>query len=361
MSDLVFSELRQEQIPELIARIREIMLESEAHNTASFSREWWEWQYQALPTGEAHTYVVIQDGDIRAYYHVPVYRGRVGHSRKKFAVIQGVAVSAQLRGQGVFRRLAEYAHQQLTEIDIDLIYTFPNDKSIHTFIKYNDYTHVQTLKTYVLPVACERIIASRLSLWGWESVLGVLGDAVLRRFRVPLDSRATITKHTCIDESLAEVFAEHQERFDTTLVRDASYLRWRFAQRPSSTHHVLALSRGGQTEAIAVFKEDEILGVPSLLLMDFAHRRDSQHSLLQLLSDVKMAPRRYISRPFALIFTTGSDVFLHHLSPLGFLPVPRRLNPRPINLLVKNLKVSDTSPLFAPEGWRVTLGDWDVF
>ena len=144
-----------------------------------------------------------------------------------------------------------------------------------------------------------------------------------------------------------------------SLVRDERYLRWRFEDRPGAEHFFLTLEREAQTRAAAIFKLDQMLGNPALLLMDYAFRSGEESALLQLIQHVKNAGLKAIGRPFNFIFASARSDFMPRLKKIGFIPVPARLNPRPLDLLVRNL-TGTTKAIFDPAGWHVTLADWDV-
>lgn len=112
---------------------------------------------------------------------------------------------------------------------------------------------------------------------------------------------------------------------------------------------------------MAIFKLDEIFGLPALILMDYACPNGEERYLLQLLDEVKRRPRRYVPEPFALIFTAGSGPLFRRLPRIGFVPVPERFNPRPLTLLVRSTGLKRDECITSPEAWHVTLADWDVF
>ena len=337
------------------------MKEVGAHNAASFDATWWDWQYRDLPTGDARIYGVLRGEEVLAYYHVPVYEGQVGGERRRFGMVQGVAVSPELRGQGVFRRLAEFATDDLARSDLALLYSFPNGRSIKAFVKYNGYAAVETLRAYVLPVRSAQLINAKANLGGLGRLLGAAVDRLFRIPSVPMEEGATLVAHEEVGDEVAAAYAAQQSGLGTALVRDRAYLTWRFVERPNSRHFIFSLQAGARTRAAAVFKWDELFGLPALLLMDYACAEGEERYVLQLLSEIKRRPRRYVPEPFALIFTAGHGALFPRLPRIGFVPVPERFNPRPLTLLARSAGSEHAEAVTSPEAWRVTLADWDVF
>lgn len=356
-----FSKIEPHHHAALIAEVSRILREEESHKARIFDEAFWRWQYEQLPSGVANVYAVFVGDEIKGYYHVPLYAGRVRGEAETFAVVQDVAVSKDLRGQGVFRRLAEFVNADLERAGVRLIYTFPNDKSIHTFVKYNAYTHVSTFIPYVLPLRSGGILRTKLSMGGVERVVGFCADRALGLFAPAAGSRPDVRLHPRIDEPITTLFARHQASHVIALDRSADYLRWRYDRRPSSRHLIYSATEGNELVAAAIFKQDMMFDNPALLLTDFAHAPGREESLLRLLREVRRHKDEPELREFNLVFAAGNSPVFARLPRLGFIPIPARFNPRPLNLLTRGITGANAAPLFRPENWHVTLGDWDVF
>ena len=338
--------------------MKEILAGSDAHNASTFDDAQWRWQYEDLPGGQAAVYLAMFDGEIHGYYHVPFYAGHVRGRACTFAAVQDVAVSEAMRGQGVFRRLAQYANEDL-ERHADLVITFPNERSIHTFEKYNDYATLTTLDAYLLPLRSAKVIQAKRRMAGLEHVLGAIGDTVVRLRSVRRPAGLQIEQLPRATAQLAGLFERHAETWSTGVHRSAEYLRWRVFDKPGGPYSVLVSRQGDSLTAAAIFREDHILGCDALVLLDFAFLPDRQGHLLALVQHVKRNAADHFTRDPALIFVAGNSRTLGELRRIGFVKVPAALNPRPLKLLVRDVRTG-TMPM-NPADWHVTLTDWDVF
>lgn len=360
--DLQYALLPKEDVPVLVDAITSIMAEGAAHNLQVFNQGRWEWQYAGLPSHESKVYINGNKEKILAYYHVPLYYGKVGMEKIIFAMVQDVAVSAKLRGRGVFKDLATYATKDLMQKDIGLAYTFPNKKSIHTFIKYNDYKLLATLAPYLLPLNSAAILKIKLPVKLLASLSGGVIDFFnnsFRKIKVPATNRTEY--HESFTKEIATLFFNFQSQYEIGLVRDEAYLNWRFMAKPQTKHYLFSLSVEGKTVAAAVFKVDELFDNPSLLLMDFCYCTNGEEYLLQLLQSLRMVYRQWIKEPVTLMFTSGNGKIFPLLKKAGFIKIPERVNPRPLNLLVKKLSYNGPVNINDKANWHVTLADWDVF
>ena len=168
-SGLAYQKIDTGLMPSLIKQMRQVLTEELSHKATIFTDEFWDWQYRSLPSRQAHVYVCAEAGDIVGYIHAPVYEWRgSGKEKYNFATIQDVAVAGKMRGRGVFRRLVEYACEDLKNCGVNASVTFPNVKSISAFEKYGGYAKISTHDSYLLPLRSNIILSEKYKLAGLE-------------------------------------------------------------------------------------------------------------------------------------------------------------------------------------------------
>jgi ribosomal protein S18 acetylase RimI-like enzyme len=357
--ELVFSELEPTDVPALVDAIAAIGEETGAHNQDALSFAAWRWQYQQLPTGTSFVYIVKRADEIVGYYHVATYDFLADDEKLRIGQIQSVAVSPSCRGQGVFRRLADFAHAALMD-HIDLIYTFPNQRSIHTFLKYNNYQVVKPLPMFLLPLQATTIIRSRRRLLGFEAVLGGMANAVPRALRKRLSVKERLVVLQDLDDDVVEVFRSFQDEHELRLLRSRPYLEWRYRDTPKGEVFFVGLEREGILAAVAVVKYDELFSNRGLLVVDFAHTGDDK-DLLKLLSNIPSLFGSALPESAAFILVSALAPVTRKFKNVGFVKVPQRFVPRQLNLLARWMRTQRGDDLYDAERWLVTLGDWDVF
>ena len=358
---LRFSRIEPEQQAQLLHEIRNILTEVGAHNVEIYNQTYWDWQYKQLPTGKSFVYAAWDGDKIIGYYHVPVYRFIENGEEKLIGNIQDVAVNPTYRGVGLFRRLAEFANEDLNRSEIALIYTFPNDKSIRTFLKYNKFSTVCAVPTYLRPVNSGGIIGSKVKLLGLEKVAGWFADGLVNLFSKTIRIEgAKIERITEITDEVEAVFVEYSKSFRNHLLRDKAWLDWRYLKSARGNHHILGIREGSHLTAVVVLKEDEMLGNPALLIMDLAFVSGKENSLLYLIDQVHKQPD-LTRTEFNLLFISGIAPSLASFKKIGFYQIPEKINPRVLNLLARSASSLDEKPLLREQNWLLTLGDWDVF
>jgi len=357
--DFVFSELADSDIPDLVDLIAETGRETGAHNRDIMNLELWRWQYKDLPTGASYVYLAKHNGRIVGYYQIAAYDFLAGDRKLRIGQIQLVAVLPSFRGQGLFRRLADYAHQELM-VHLDLTYTFPNRRSIRTFLKYNDYKTVKALPMFVLPLATAEIIRAQRKLFAFEYLIGWVVDLWGKMFRKRLAENEALSVRRSFDDEVLDTFERFQNAHQLRLLRDRDYMNWRYLATPKGRHFIVGLEREGALCAVAVVKYEKLFSVRALLIVDFAYN-DRPEDLLKLLGNIPRLFGAELPDKAALILCSAFAPFTSHLKWAGFISVPQKLIPRQLNLLARWMRSTADIDIHDPNLWLVTLGDWDVF
>jgi len=359
--EIRFSLLSEEEEPRLMEAIVDIMQENDAHNLSNFDINYWKWQYKSLPSGKANVYVGKDDNKtILTYYHIPFYKGKWNETTTLYAMIQDVAVSNQLRGLGIFRKIATYANQHIDEEDTKVIYTFPNHRSIHTFLKYNDFRLLNCMDAFMMPVNTATLIRSKMNLRGIEKIIGGIFDFCYKIFFVRADKKASVQRIDAISQEVADLYAAFGRKFKYGLIKDQAYLDWRFIRKPKQQNFIYTISgRDARVKAVVFLKKDKIKGIPCLLLMDYAYADGGENYFLQLLTHLRNNNKKYFEGKAGLLYTSMNAEITSRFGKIGLFRLPQKVNPRPLNLLVRANDADND--IYEKKNWQVTLCDWDVF
>ncbi len=359
--DLYYTLLREDEDSKIVEAIEDIMKENDAHNLSKFNLEYWLWQYKNLPSRKSFVSVVKNDDNkILAYYHVPFYLGKYVNETTNYAMIQDVAVSDKLRGRGIFREIATFANNTIDQENIKVIYTFPNKKSIHTFLKYNNFMIVSEMESFIMPFNTSSLINSKLPISAIGKILGNIFDFMYKIFSIRIDRHARIIENIDISDDIITIYSSFQQTFDYGLIKSPEYLEWRFKNKPNEKHYFFSIyDDKNNPKAVVILKDDIIMGIPCILLMDYAHVDNGEKYLLQLISDLRNNNGKYFPKPAGLLFTSINAKLTRQLRKIGLFSLPKKINPRQLNLLVRSNESSDK--IYDKKSWQITLSDWDVF
>ncbi len=356
----IVREAGREDFPALRACMEQILVETAGQKAPGFGQPFWEWQY--LEEGHGSIVVVADDGgSIAGYYHVLLLGMRYGGRAATAAMVQDVATLAAYRGQGVFRAMGGLALQCMRERGVDFIYTFPNAKSLPSFLRNHAYTVAGRVPVRVASLDPGRLLAERFRLGAAGRLIGALAapfHAALRAGFSRLGSTERVVAIAGGDDRIGDVAREFAAPVSLALDRTPAYLAWRFLAKPTHEYTIWGLERADRLLAYLVTRVDPVFGVPCLVLMDLGSAAGEEPALLRLIAARMAAEGRAGA---ALAFTVGLHPFFRRLTRLGFVRVPERLAPRPLDLVCKPLAPAVGRDLLDPARWLITLADWDVF
>jgi hypothetical protein len=355
--ELQIKKISNSEIPALIDCIKRIMQEEESHNSNSFSKDKWNWQYSESPYSNSQVFVISDGRSIYGYYHIALYEGIAAGQFQLFAMVQDVAISKELRGMGKFRELSNYANSFIDQNFPGIVfYTFPNDKSIHTFVKYNNYTIVDTLPSWFQPINSYDIVKSKFPIGGRfvSYLLNKFTTIKISR----LGKNCEIEK-TDVTPEFCCVFENYCSKQNLSLRRDINYIQWRFLKKPSNNHHFYSLLNNGEITAGLIVKIDTILGANCAVVMDFAHCDGHEKDLRDLIAHIGKFIQKKQQLNIAGVYISSSKNIKKLIGLDGFLKIPNFINPRPLNLLYKN-EGSRNINFEGLKNWHITLSDWDV-
>ena len=227
------------------------------------------------------------------------------------------------RGRGYFKQCLKGL---LTLIETDeIFFGFPNANSRKGFLGIG-WTELSLLNTFVKP-------------WFLSPFRG-LGGVSVSRIAEP-----------GLDEFLQNWMNQQHQAM---VVRDSSYLHWRYFSQPNSPYFALYGRRGGTLISVAIARLAQVLGRKVVLLMEAmgATERDERN--------IRESAARWGFRQGASL-----AVDINNHSTLwgglrgGFVRVPQALIPKRNVLMGAAKDPAVQRQLSRP--WYVSVGDWDGF
>jgi len=358
-NDVKFSIVDDTHIKQLLKTISKILTEKNSNtNLDSISKEWY-WQYKNPSTGKSFVYAAWINNEIIGYYHIATNNFII--NRKKFLIgnIQDVAILEKFRGKGIFRKLAEFANNEINK-HVDILYTFPNRASINTFLKYNNFKLISSLPVYLLPLKIQNIIRTKFKFLGLENIFNLPFKLYLKLKKSKLDNLEKIVLINDFDDSICNVFEKFNQLHSSYLLRNKEFLNWRYKESPKGNFYIFALKKNNEINAVIIVKREKINKNEACIIIDFAFKNNVE-DLKKLLSNFCTIPNKNF--PFApdFLILAGLSPFLNHIKKCGLISVPQFLIPRKIKLLTRITEDALKNDDIKYASWLVTLGDWDIF
>ena len=339
----------------LLKAIKSISDEVDAQDKTIADQKKWDWQYEDLPTKKSHIYLAKEHNSVIGYYHIPTYDMLIQNKKVTIGNIQSVAISKSHRGNNLFQKLAKFANQDINQ-HVDLIYTFPNHRSIHTFIKYNDFCRVAMLPLHLRPISVKEFFVKKLNSNFLGSILGSLIEMYSNLRKEGLDQFDLIKEVNDFNKEIETLFLKFGSRYDIGLKKDISFLKWRFKNSVEEKYKIVGLHSNSELVAVAVVKFEYILSERCLLIMDLAYNHKSNAK--KLLSNIDSL---YGDEDISFIVKLGASIDKNIEKQVGFIKVPSKINPRKLYLLARWTDKRASNNFLKSAQWNVSFSDWDVF
>ena len=304
------------------------------------------WQYRREAFGPTVTALAEVDGQVIAHYSAVGIPVSVAGRPVRAAHGVDIATHPDHRGQGRFRAVAERLQHLAAAAGYELIVSNPNDDSAPTLGRLGWSTGPDP-ELLVVPVD-GAALARRVG------VPGPLGAAARRVVpgsgrRPPVGTLEVAAPPADLDELWVRVGPTAAPG----TVRDRAWWCWRYADHPRAPYRIVEARRRGRlvgTMAVTV-RDDEprALLVLDLLAVDDAAVRE--------LTRAACALARQHDAALLVAAASAGTSSRARLRSAGFLPVPRRLRPRPLHLAVLDLSGRALVP--TPDRWEFALGDQD--
>jgi len=356
MSKISYKRLKKTDIPGLIKTIKKIKIETKSHNHHLDKLSVWIKKYKLLPSKKSHVYLAKQKKEIIGYYHIPTYDFFINKKKYKIGSIQDVAVLKKYRKKNIFKKLSNFAIFNTLKY-LDLMYTFPNKKSIHTFLRYGKFNHLTKLPFYIHPIKSINLLKSKFNFFGL-SFVALLVDFYFNLFSSKVSKNEKIIVINKLDKNVINLFNEFSKRHKIHLKRNSQFLNWRYGGFTKSPYKMIALKKESQLMALAIIKIDKIFGCNGIIVMDFAYSQLSDlKKILLNMKNLKIPSLKKAS----FILLSALTIEIKKFGNLGLLRIPSFLVPRNLNLLFKSKSKFINNFLKYKKSWLVTLSDWDVF
>ena len=145
--------------------------------------------------------------------------------------------------QGIFRTMTQNSLDRGKENGVQLVLGFANKNSYPAYQKFG-WTTIFPREVYVFPSDISRKVAAKTK----SKLLGKLGNIAFRivsdakRAGLHAAKRFTVQNFDKVPPEAAQLWEKYKDKYENLIVRDATYLHWRYDERPDRSYETLLLS-----------------------------------------------------------------------------------------------------------------------
>jgi hypothetical protein len=332
----------------------------EQRNTA----EYWRWEFQKCPAGPATIWVAESDEGIVGHYAVrPVKMLCAGE-----LILGSTSIDAMthpdFRREAVFATLGQSAYAQVEREGPALTYIFPRKISMIGTIEKFNWKYLCSLKVFAKPLHASRVAGRLIPRGAALTPVRTLFTVLLRPFCRPASTSVDEGFETRwterFDSRFDDLWARVAPTYPIALIRDSTYLNWRYAENPGRDYRTLVAERAGEIVAYVTLRCMEQYGLRGGMIVDLLAAPGNEEALSSLLGP---AERFFREQQMDLIacLLNGDDSYPRLLRKQGFVPIPPRIGFKEWYFGYRINRPTVSEELCADRSsWFVTFGDTDV-
>jgi len=326
------------------------------HGDRPFKTAEWEWLFADAVSSHGYIWVADHDGALAGQYATIPARMKIGNKGEDVALSLDTMTHPSFRKQGIFVSLAKSVYEELRSNDVKLVYGFPNDNSFHGFIKYLDFFVLEELPAMMRPIDASGLLLQRSWNGTMARILGRAAQSVFDLFatkKVKADD-IDIRAADSFPEEVNDLFDRLSGQFENLIVRDHSYLRWRYDLNPRHTYERFIGYRNNRLAGYCVTTRTTRREINMGLIVDlFASPGDPDLAAALVARAVQRFKEQNAAAAVCLL--TSRSPFVRTLRRAGFL-LPARRFP-----FIIRINSGDIPPeaVRNVSGWHITFGDGD--
>lgn len=345
-----------------ILRLRRLVFGDgdEQRNTQSY----WEWEFRDNPAGRARIWLAVAADGIVGHYAVIPVRMRYGGEHLMGSLSLDTMTHPDYRREAVFTTLARKVYEELAEAGMSVTHGFPNKNSVKGFVTELGWLYVSSLPILVKPLKASRIVESFIGNRALAYAISKPSDSLARLVFRPthaFQSQGSKVKWVDrFDERMDAFWEQVAARYHITVVRDSTYLNWRYFDNPGRRYRAVIAEDGDGILAYLILRGVEQFRLQGGMIVDLGARPGGEGMLGVLITE---AEKYFEEQNMDLVasLVCGQPEYVDVLKGRGFVRLPKRLGFKEWHFGCRLHTEALDSDIFADaSNWFVTFGDTDI-
>jgi hypothetical protein len=326
------------------------------------------WRYEQNPAGQA-LIPVIRDGqgNVIGFIWILPLRIRVKGQDYLAATGTNLVIQSEYRNTFGYIKLIRRFEQALHENQIPLHFSFVSEQTYQRQKKHSPQS-ISTIPLLFKPLnfkslsqtyftgGWQRLIASRVGLF--------VTPLLFHKQSTNLDREITVEVVTQIDERFNDFWYQVRNKYPIMVVRDQSFLAWRFSEISGRHYHILMARRQGQMLGYIVLRCSIVRGVKTGLVMDFlvAPGKLGKMAGACLVAEAETYfQTEQMSATLSLMNSLATEYII--LRKAGYAYLPEVLTPQTFRFafFVHNTPEQGKLTSLSAQDWFVTIADYEAF
>lgn len=321
----------------------------------------WNWEYKDNPNSRIEILLVIDNKKIVGHYAVIPVKMKIKKKIYLTSLSLDTMTHKDYRGMGIFPKLATKMYNELGNSGIYLTYGFPNEYSINGFLNKLDWFEISKIPIYIFPLNFKNIIYHFIKNKLISNLIGNIWDSIFTFFiKKKVKKSTNIIKIKEFDNRFNNLWDLVKKEIIIGVVRDKSYLNWRYFQKPEEKYKVFAIKSNDNLKGYIILKIEKRFNLRIGLIMDIlTDPSDISYQEDLIKYAIKYFGKKKVDIISVIMFPHCS--YFKFLKKKGFIKVIKFLFPEKIyfGARINNDKLN-SQIIKNPRNWFLTWGDTDV-
>jgi GNAT superfamily N-acetyltransferase len=317
------------------------------------------WKYLDQPLRRSVISVAVADGRIvgtQPSYEVLL---RIGDERVSGAVLLDVMTHPDYRGRGIFGGVVEHLRRECHARGMAILLTTPNVRAAQGFRKIPAWHCLGELAPLVRPVRLSQLLIPwRRTTISNGSVLASPSEKGGQQSGNGEDSQVVSVNH--LNWSIEELWRAFAEVAFAMIVRDTTYVGWRFSNCGNRRYRLFVDRAGWGCRGFASVSNGNLLGKHIVFLTELMAHPSDKRTACRLLSAV-VAHARSTGACAVVAYHVPGSATERLLRRCGFWRVVRPLRLRPYTIwAATNLDQHRAAKILDLASWHMSMADSDL-
>ena len=330
-----------------------------------FNEQQWDWKYSNKPVKVAKIFLAENNGMIVGLRPVMFLPLKV-MSRVVIAGLNAdVMTHPDFRHRGIFSTLVREAFERVSNEEIEIVFTFPNENSYLGYVKLG-WPHICSVPLLAIPLNFNNLVRKYIKTTALQkptgSLLGLLFKGLHLGGRLGKTdiSGFALGRIYSFDNRFDELWYKVSNQHNIAVVRDSRYLRWRYADKPGQEYIILGIEKERELAGYIILKSNvEMFGLKLGLIVDMLTIEDKGITNALLCHAIDYFKRAKMDIIGCLMLK--HTAYYKALRKAGFIEVPKPFSPKEFYFVgyTNSSKVADAT-VYNVDNWFLTFGDIDI-
>lgn len=211
---------------------------------------WWHWLYKENPAGQCWICMANDGGKIAGQTAVIPIVIKIGTMNVLSSQEVDAMTHPDYRGQGMYKCLALRAYSEAAKSGVHTRFQFPNDASYPIGTKKLDWIKMPNMNIMLKVFNWNSALKLKVNNLYLRIIIAtvariIFNKIIFRTHRLPVIDGLTITKIKSWDDRVDKLWANVSSQYQIMVVRDKSYLNWRYSA-PDVNYSIFAAEKTGE-------------------------------------------------------------------------------------------------------------------